>query len=118
MEEGKIFVYAKKDGTNLIAFKTNPYNTLNIMRDELIKKIKFSNFLFFQKENSFLIERENEDQYLLCEIIYNENNFEIKACKNINSGSNSILIMMKYYIYMELKIIMLFWTIAKKQKKK
>ena len=88
MEEGKIFVYAKKDGTNLIAFKTNPYNSLNMIRNELIKKIKFSNFLFFQKETSLLIEKENEDQYLLCEIIFNENKFEIKACKNKNSGSN------------------------------
>jgi glucose dehydrogenase len=99
MEEGKIFVYAKKDGKNLIAFKTNPYNTLNIIRDELIKKIKFSNFLF-QKEDSFLIEKENEDQYLLCEILYNKNNFEIKACKNKNSGSNYDLNIILITVYL------------------
>ena len=88
MEERKIFFYVNKDGKKLIAFKTNPYNTLNIIRDELIKKIKFSDFLFFKKEDSSLIEKENEDQYLLCEIIFNENNFEIKANKNKISGSN------------------------------
>ena len=103
MEEGKIFVYAKKDGKNLIAFKTNPYNTLNIIRDELIKKIKFSNFLF-QKEDSFLIEKENEDQYLLCEIIFNENNFEIKACKNTNSGSNYDLNIILITVYLNNKV--------------
>ena len=81
MEEGKIFVYVHKDGKKLIAFKTNLYNTLNIIRDELIKKIKISNFLFFHKGNSFLIEREKEDQYLLCEILYNQNIFEIKNVK-------------------------------------
>ena len=59
-----------------------------MIRDVLIKKTKFSNFLFFQKEDSSLIERENEDQYLLSEILYNENIFEIKTCKNTNSDSN------------------------------
>ena len=47
MEEGKIFVCAQKDGKKLIAFKTNPYNTLNIIRDELIKKNKIFRFFIF-----------------------------------------------------------------------
>ena len=101
MEEGKkIIVYVHKDGKILISFKTNPYNYLNIIRDELIKNIKISNFLFFQKETSLLIEKENENEFLLCEILYNENNFEIKACKNINSGSNFDLNLILITVYL------------------
>jgi hypothetical protein len=51
-EKNKNIFFVKKDGKNFCSLIIHPFTDLYLVREEIIKKKKFSNFLFFNKENS------------------------------------------------------------------
>ena len=99
-EKNKNIFLVKKDGKNFCSLIIHPFTDLYLVREEIIKKKKFSNFLFFDKENSVPIEIEKENELILAEIAFDDNNLEIKTNKNAiaDPSFNSDLIDINVYL--------------------
>ena len=99
-EKNKNIFFVKKDGKNFCSLNIHPFTDLYLVREEIIKKKKFSNFLFFDKENSVPIEIEKENDLILAEIAFDDNNLEIKTNKNAiaDPSFNSDLIDINVYL--------------------
>ena len=79
MSEEKKLINIYKDKEKFHSTKLNIYDSLANIRNSISTKYNFSNFNFFNKNNSTSVEKNKEKAIILSEILYNNNSLYINS---------------------------------------
>ena len=79
MSEGIKIINIYKDKEKFHSTKLNIYDSLANIRNSISTKYNFSNFNFFNKNNSTSVEKNKEKAIILSEILYNNNSLYINS---------------------------------------